>query len=295
MAGVANSWTTADAGIPGHPMPRVTLTGKPTVSLVFMRLPDGNANGSGFASTGYESLQKLWQGTISTMTAINGSSSYTEGSLTSTLSSLIQDAGADQVLTQNVTGTFGDADHNDHHATAYFTEAAGQLDATPHTFTSYVDYQIASMPVNLTPSETEAKEAAYFAYAPYDSHVCQTESACLSSGYEAWWSREYVADSFEQNPPPPPTPSVSGLDPTSGRVGTTASIDASGFAASHALSVTVGGTERDDHLRRHDRHERQLDRDVHDPVASTPARDRRPSPTARTRRPRRRASPSSRP
>ena len=48
------------------------------------------------------------------------------------------------------------------------------------------------------------------------------------------------------------TPSVSGLDPTSGPVGTTASINATGFAASHALTVTVGGSDRDDLLRQDD-------------------------------------------
>jgi GlcNAc-PI de-N-acetylase len=79
MAGVPNTWTQADAGIAGHPMPRVTLTGEATVSLVFMRIPDGNLDGSGFASTGFTSLQKLWQGTIPTIAVIDGSSSYTTG------------------------------------------------------------------------------------------------------------------------------------------------------------------------------------------------------------------------
>src|SRR5204863_8233295 len=41
MAGVADSWTTADAGVAGHPMPLRTLTGRPNISLMFMRLPQG--------------------------------------------------------------------------------------------------------------------------------------------------------------------------------------------------------------------------------------------------------------
>ena len=64
MAGTANSWTQSDAGVPGHPIPLFTLSGNPGISLAYLRLPDGNLNGSGFASTGNESLQKLWQGTI---------------------------------------------------------------------------------------------------------------------------------------------------------------------------------------------------------------------------------------
>src|SRR3954447_25015423 len=38
MAGVANSWSTSDAGISGHPITLVTLTARPTVSLAFLRL-----------------------------------------------------------------------------------------------------------------------------------------------------------------------------------------------------------------------------------------------------------------
>ena len=51
MAGVANSWTTTDAGISGHPMPLLTLAAKPTVSLVFMHLPQSPFGGAD-SSTG---------------------------------------------------------------------------------------------------------------------------------------------------------------------------------------------------------------------------------------------------
>ena len=89
MAGVANTWTQADAGVSGHPIPVMTLSADPQITLVFMRLPDGNIDGSGFASTGFTSLQKLYQGSIPQMTADDGSSSYTLSSLISTLSSLM--------------------------------------------------------------------------------------------------------------------------------------------------------------------------------------------------------------
>ena len=82
MAGVADTWSQSDAGISGHPMPLMTLVGDPQVSLVFMRLPDGDVDGSGFASTDFESLQKLYQGTISEMTTVDGTSSYTKTGLT---------------------------------------------------------------------------------------------------------------------------------------------------------------------------------------------------------------------
>ena len=49
IAGVANNWTQSDAGVAGHPIPVMTLSADPNLSLAFMRLPDGNLDGSGFA------------------------------------------------------------------------------------------------------------------------------------------------------------------------------------------------------------------------------------------------------
>ncbi|HEY7417986.1 MAG TPA: PIG-L family deacetylase, partial [Ktedonobacteraceae bacterium] len=60
MSGVADSWTQADAGISGHPISVYTLSAYPAVSVAFLHLPDGNIDGSGFASTNHESLENLW-------------------------------------------------------------------------------------------------------------------------------------------------------------------------------------------------------------------------------------------
>ena len=84
MAGVGNAWTQSDAGIAGHPMPVFTLNGSPNVSLIFMRLPDGNGTGDGFPAQGGQSLQKLWNGSINFIQPINGTPSYTRASLIST-------------------------------------------------------------------------------------------------------------------------------------------------------------------------------------------------------------------
>ena len=144
MAGVANTWTQADAGVAGHPIPVMTLSADPKITLVFMRLPDGNIDGSGFASTGFTSLQKLYQGSIPQMTADDGSSSYTLGALISTLSSLITSFKPDTIWTQDYVGTYGDGDHSDHHTVAYITrEASRAWTSTTHTLTGYMDYTTA--------------------------------------------------------------------------------------------------------------------------------------------------------
>src|SRR5207245_233342 len=84
MAGVADSWTTTDAGIATHPMPLVTLAGRPNVSLVFVRLPQSEWGAVGTPAD--ETLKNLWLGNIAKMTADDGSSAYTKSDLTATLS-----------------------------------------------------------------------------------------------------------------------------------------------------------------------------------------------------------------
>jgi hypothetical protein len=51
-----------------------TLAGRPTVSLVFLRLPDGFPDGAGASLSGYESVQKLWQGSLSQLHTVDGAS-----------------------------------------------------------------------------------------------------------------------------------------------------------------------------------------------------------------------------
>ena len=46
-----------------------------TVSI-YMRLPDGNSDGNGFPSTGFQALEKLRDGLIPTLSAVDGSATY---------------------------------------------------------------------------------------------------------------------------------------------------------------------------------------------------------------------------
>ena len=98
MAGQSDSWSTTvlqetDAASTVHPITMRTLYGDPNISLIFRRLPDGNGDGSGFPSTGHESLQKLWAGTplpaITQIHPVDGSTAYTKSALTSVLTALI--------------------------------------------------------------------------------------------------------------------------------------------------------------------------------------------------------------
>jgi LmbE family N-acetylglucosaminyl deacetylase len=195
VCGVANSWSQTDAGIAGHPIPVFTLTGYPSVSLAFLRLPDGNVDGGGFASTGYESLQKLWTDSISTIRAVNGSSSYTKTALINTLTSLMSSFQPDQVNMQDYIGAFGDGDHSDHHATAYLVQSALQGYATPYSFTGYEDYNTSSRAANVTGSDLTAKQNAFYTYGQYDGNACDSAASCAGSNYELWLQRQYTVGS----------------------------------------------------------------------------------------------------
>lgn len=192
MAGVADTWTQADAGISGHPIPVFTLTGKPTVSLAFLRLPDGYPGGTGHPNTGSQSLQKLWLNGIPSITSLGaGASSYSRAGLISTLAGLMAAYQPTAVNTQDHAGGFGDGDHSDHHGAAYFAQAAEQAYVGSPTFTGYHDYKIKNYPANLGSADVAAKSAAFFAYGQYDDGACTSLPTCAGYDYPAFLQRQY--------------------------------------------------------------------------------------------------------
>jgi hypothetical protein len=192
MTSVANSWTQADAGISGHPIPIYTLAAFPAVSIVFMHLPDGNLDGSGFPSDGFQSLQKLWQGAIPSIHAIDGSSSYSLQDLKNTLASLMSNFQADQIYTQDYTGTYGDGDHSDHHTVGYLVQAAAQQYTATFSLTGYQGYGISQKPANVTGADRTAKQNAFYAYGQAGTAVCNSTVSCGTGGYAQWLERRYT-------------------------------------------------------------------------------------------------------
>jgi LmbE family N-acetylglucosaminyl deacetylase len=192
MTSQPNVWTEADAGIPGFSIPVYTLTGNSNISLAFMHLPDGNVDGSGFPATGNVSIQDLWQGTISSITTVDGANTYTKATLQSTLTALMTSFQPDQVKTQDFVGTYGDGDHSDHHTVAYFTQAAIQNYTGTATLTGYLDYLTSNFDANISGPDVKAKQFAFYAYAQYDPLACFSLSSCSSTTYAGWLKRQYT-------------------------------------------------------------------------------------------------------
>jgi LmbE family N-acetylglucosaminyl deacetylase len=171
MRGVTNSWVQTDAGITGHPIPIFTLSEHPSLSLAFMRLPDGNIDGSGFLSTNHQSLQYLWTGLIPTIDTIDGSSSYSKTTLIHTLTTLMLSFQPNYINTQDYINPYGDGDHSDHHSVAYLVWAATQQYTTPHRLTGYENYTTSSRLANVTGTDLTAKQDAFYTYAHYDKVI----------------------------------------------------------------------------------------------------------------------------
>jgi LmbE family N-acetylglucosaminyl deacetylase len=200
MAGVADSWTVSSVTVEGHPLLLKTLTADPRISIVFMRLPDGN-NGEGFPSTGSQSLMKLWAsanscaecgGEESTIEAIDHSAVYTYQGLIDTLAGLVGEFGPRQIFTQNWDEIFHGVDHPDHVATARFVRSAVALYPEPHRLVAFWDYNTESFAPNLTGATLAAKSRTFYTYAAHDPETCDSELACEGTQYKNWLAREYV-------------------------------------------------------------------------------------------------------
>jgi LmbE family N-acetylglucosaminyl deacetylase len=200
LAGVADEWQGSTVTAAGHTLLLRTLTADPGVSIVFMRLPDGGfPEGLGYAATGNQSLMKLWNGgnkaspSITSISAIDGTNSYTYNGLIETLSGLITAFEPRVIGTQDYNETFSTGDHKDHVATAYFVRQAQKSYAKPHTLLAYEGYESSSQPENVGGTLLEAKKSAFYLYGLYDEGACHEDGACSASPYPPWLRRQYVA------------------------------------------------------------------------------------------------------
>lgn len=130
----------------GHQVRRVEYGG--TV-LYFLRLPDGNLNGAGYASTGSMSLKKLKEG-APLITSIDDTASYQAwADLRNTLESIILNESAnDTDISFNIADTnssINPADHPDHIYTAKLLEEINNKHQC-FDITYYTEYHSQNLP-----------------------------------------------------------------------------------------------------------------------------------------------------
>ena len=236
MAGVANEWTPSAVVIGSHSILALTLNGDPKVSLVFMRLPDGNyLYGTGYPTHNYESLQKLWQGVPSySISAVDDPSSshpYTKQNLIDTLAGLMTEFQPDLIRTQDSTVGFGNGDHTDHYASALFADAAQQEFSPSTPVKSYIDYAVSNYPQNVFGTDLANKQNAFYTYAAAgpDPHTCVSAATCLIRPERYWLMRSYLIGTPNAN---------AGGDQTVLTLGSTVQLDGSASSDPNGDPIT---------------------------------------------------------
>lgn len=194
MAGAPSEWSNSETSVSGHRVTIHTLQGAPRLTLVFLNLPDGSFDGNGFSKNRHQSLRKLLRKTISDITTIDGSDTYTLEGLSEVLLKLITDYRPDQLRAQDDGHDFN---HSDHRAVAKLVHAADHQYLAPHAFTTYRDYITILHRPNLNASDLVDKKNAFSAYAATDSQIgCYT---CFWNPYYYWLKRQYVAHIIQMN------------------------------------------------------------------------------------------------
>jgi LmbE family N-acetylglucosaminyl deacetylase len=134
----------------------------------FLRLPDGNRNGAGFARNGFESLRKLRTGRVHSVTAVDSSTRYESwqdlSATVSTLARMVVDTAHSHVMihTTDPSIRVNPHDHYDHRMAGKLTESL--LNANGWEGRYYVGYALAMRAANRTGRQQQEKTAVFSAY-----------------------------------------------------------------------------------------------------------------------------------
>ena len=153
----------------GHPVERVSYAN--TVSY-FLRLPDGNFDGNGFARYKHQSLRKLKSGDIASITPIDGRPAYNGWQdLKGVLAAIFaREAAGEKKIVLHIAETDLEKNSNDHsdHTTGasaimeMLTQRANSgNDASCYRVFKHIDYSIAEKPINLDGEALQNKSGSF--------------------------------------------------------------------------------------------------------------------------------------
>ena len=145
----------------GHPIRCLRYR---NTAAYFLRLPDGSPAGTGYAATGAQSLTRLANGDIATLTAVDDTAVYRGwDNLTATLRAIIKDEHGPKAILQLHVPELDPALNLNDHADHYMTAKAA-LDAAagmPAQITHHVGYASGNRAENLGAAERDMKCAVY--------------------------------------------------------------------------------------------------------------------------------------
>ena len=240
MAGVTNSWTLSRVTFAGKSVTRASLLARPAVQLYFLRLPDGYVDGTGSERSDYESLEQLELGVAPDLQTLDTPvQTYTRAQVVATLAAVISSAAPTTVRTLDQLGEYGDGDHSDHHAVGRLVTEARAAAAPNVPFAGYLGYNTTALPANVSGSDLQAKEDAFFAYAPFDPGSCLSEEECAYGSSGDWLVRQHT-NTDTDDPAEPTVPTGANV---AGQATVTASSEnpADGQTAGKAVDGVIDG------------------------------------------------------
>ncbi len=184
MSGVKNIWLTKSVLAGSYKFNLTRLKDYQKISLIFIRLPDGNFDGNGFSSNNYESMQKLFNGKLPNIETVDHQNRYTKIALRDLLTSIISSFNPSEIRTQDFMEKFGQGDHSDHYATAFFVKTTIDGSNYKGVLKTYEDYKISAKSINLSKKDSAIKQNVFYLYAKYDRQA-------ISQDYKPWLSRQY--------------------------------------------------------------------------------------------------------
>ncbi len=198
MANKKDVWGERVIRFGDHYITVATLEDNPSISLLFMHLPDGNLRGQGFHRSGHRvSLELLEAGRIETMTALDGESTYTRSNLTDVLTDIMRLYLPTEIRTQNPEKYLSSFDHSDHVAVGRFTRMAYQQYHTemPDSKAAYyLGYPISNLEANLSADDIQDKQRTFLIYGAFDNATCRTMNECSHTAYGPFLQRQYKTE-----------------------------------------------------------------------------------------------------
>ncbi len=170
--------------------------GNKKISLVFMRLVDGNVKGGGFKRDAFQSLEKLQGNKITSLDSIDNHQHVTKDNLAASILDLFYLYRPTEIHTQSTQSKdVSRPDHSDHLAVGKLTHEVYSNNGLSVPLIFYSGYSIAHKPENVGGKELEAKEKAFVAYAASDPAACTPKQACWQkSNYRLFMPRQYRTD-----------------------------------------------------------------------------------------------------
>lgn len=202
MRGKDGEWDATDIALDtGVHVRRLTPKDDPHLSVLYLRLPDGNITGAGFDATAHATLSKLYDGTEGSLVPVDGGPAVTRDQLVGSVRELASAFTPESTLTHIPRGSvFAPGDHPDHSAVGTLVRDALTSDAAVGPGIRYfVGYPSENLPRNLEGAVLDSKVDTYRIYTQQDQVIrCADRTACLKTRkFGEWLQRSYAKTEAE--------------------------------------------------------------------------------------------------